>query len=298
MYQKFKNCLLFPRQIAQYIDDKFSKNLIYFLILLLIYCIPSVVKICCMTTIDSSYGADLVEEFTSLDYKINYKLENNELVSTTTTPTTQVLKTSVTINRYDIPVYVTFTDNELDYNALDIKNDNVVLIKFYKSELQISLYTVVDGSNSIISGGSNSNETRLFKKSYEQLSISDVDFSKPFSVNFKNQILSTVNTVFTSVKRTYLALFIFIDLIAISLSLLVTLLLMSLLVKIFVNPFGIKFGKVFTMFMLCTTPSVITEILYQMTGISIIYYLGDLLIFIYVFRTFISYLNMTNKIDR
>ena len=40
MYTKFKECLLKPSKIGKYVDDKMSKTILYFILLLLIYILP------------------------------------------------------------------------------------------------------------------------------------------------------------------------------------------------------------------------------------------------------------------
>ena len=44
MYTKFKECLLKPSKIGKYVDDKMSKTILYFILLLLIYILPSFVS--------------------------------------------------------------------------------------------------------------------------------------------------------------------------------------------------------------------------------------------------------------
>lgn len=295
MYKKLKNCLLFPRQIAQYIDDKFSKNLIYFLILMFLYCIPSVAKLCCLNTINSSYGESIVEEFTSLDYKIGYKIENNNLVATTTTPEFQFFDTAIYYGNFEIPIYVTYSLDSINYEELNIHNATVFLVKFGSNNVEVSMYTSSNSSSGMFSVNGSTNETRLFNKTYEELNFSDVDFSMPNSIYFKNQILSTVNTIFNGIMKKYLVLFIIADFIITSFSLVLSLFIMTLLIYLFISGLGIKFKKIFTIFMLCATPSVITEILYQLTGNILFYLLGNILIFFYVIRAFVGYLNLTNK---
>ena len=45
MYNKFKDCLIKPSKIYKYVDQKFGKKLLYFLLLVLIYVLPNIMTL-------------------------------------------------------------------------------------------------------------------------------------------------------------------------------------------------------------------------------------------------------------
>ena len=55
MYTKFKECLLKPSKIGKYVDDKMSKTILYFILLLLIYIIPTFVSLISVKKIPTYY---------------------------------------------------------------------------------------------------------------------------------------------------------------------------------------------------------------------------------------------------
>ena len=75
MYKKFKDCLLKPSRISNYLDDSKGKTLLFFILLLFIYILPSLVSIISVNKMPSTYSNYITESFKNSE-KINYELEN------------------------------------------------------------------------------------------------------------------------------------------------------------------------------------------------------------------------------
>ena len=83
MYQKFKNCILKPRNIADYIKEPKKQTVSYMIVLLVIYIIPfvliSLLSNSNVTTISSSVSEDFISadeiNYVIKDYKLNCYLD-------------------------------------------------------------------------------------------------------------------------------------------------------------------------------------------------------------------------------
>ena len=62
MYNKFKDCLIKPSKIYKYVDQKFGKKLLYFLLLVLIYVLPNIMTL----TTFNGLNQNLEEFFSTL----------------------------------------------------------------------------------------------------------------------------------------------------------------------------------------------------------------------------------------
>ena len=80
MYQRFKNCLLKPRNIADYIKEPKKKTVIYTTILLVVYVIPFILIALLSNSVSTTLSTNVSNEFINAD-KINYNIENGKLVS-------------------------------------------------------------------------------------------------------------------------------------------------------------------------------------------------------------------------
>ena len=74
MYTKFKDCLLKPSKIPNYLDDSKGKTILFFILLLFIYILPSLVSVISVNKMPSAYSNYITESFRNSE-KINYELE-------------------------------------------------------------------------------------------------------------------------------------------------------------------------------------------------------------------------------
>ena len=292
MYTKFKECLLKPSKIGKYVDDKMSKTILYFILLLLIYILPSFVSLISVKQMPTDYSNVIVESFAKSS-SINYKLENvnGKLNLNKTIDDAQPQYVEIgTIVGIDMNILVLFNTNEsIDLNSYDFSSDlmnkNVILFTFAKEGLYISMGTLKlsNGSTDRTQELANTSNKQLYY-SYEKLGLSEIDFSVASSnkTTFRNYLDNSYISMYQ--KNLALILLIGIPYILISgiLSLLVEVLVLALLIKILYGRFNVHFGAICKIVILAYTPRVIFNLLSIFWSSIIMYFIGQFLTIIYV----------------
>lgn len=292
MYTKFKECLLKPSKIGKYVDDKMSKTILYFILLLLIYILPSFVSLISVKQMPTDYSNVIVESFAKSS-SINYKLENvnGKLNLNKTIDDAQPQYVEIgTIVGIDMNILVLFNTNEsIDLNSYDFSSDlmnkNVILFTFVKEGMYISMGTLKlsNGSTDKTQELANTSNKQLYY-SYEKLGLSEIDFSVASSnkTTFRNYLDNSYISMYQ--KNLALILLIGIPYILISgiLSLLVEVLVLALLIKILYGRFNVHFGAICKIVILAYTPRVIFNLLSIFWSSIIMYFIGQFLTIIYV----------------
>lgn len=292
MYTKFKECLLKPSKIGKYVDDKMSKTILYFILLLLIYILPSFVSLISVKQMPTDYSNVIVESFAKSS-SINYKLENvnGKLNLNKTIDDAQPQYVEIgTIVGIDMNILVLFNTNEsIDLNSYDFSSDlmnkNVILFTFAKEGMYISMGTLKlsNGSADKTQELANTSNKQLYY-SYEKLGLSEIDFSVASSnkTTFRNYLDNSYISMYQ--KNLALILLIGIPYILISgiLSLLVEVLVLALLIKILYGRFNVHFGAICKIVILAYTPRVIFNLLSIFWSSIIMYFIGQFLTIIYV----------------
>lgn len=292
MYAKFKECLLKPSKIGKYVDDKMSKTILYFILLLLIYILPSFVSLISVKQMPTDYSNVIVESFAKSS-SINYKLENvnGKLNLNKTIDDAQPQYVEIgTIVGIDMNILVLFNTNEsIDLNSYDFSSDlmnkNVILFTFAKEGMYISMGTLKlsNGSTDKTQELANTSNKQLYY-SYEKLGLSEIDFSVASSnkTTFRNYLDNSYISMYQ--KNLALILLIGIPYILISgiLSLLVEVLVLALLIKILYGRFNVHFGAICKIVILAYTPRVIFNLLSIFWSSIIMYFIGQFLTIIYV----------------
>lgn len=292
MYTKFKECLLKPSKTGKYVDDKMSKTILYFILLLLIYILPSFVSLISVKQMPTDYSNVIVESFAKSS-SINYKLENvnGKLNLNKTIDDAQPQYVEIgTIVGIDMNILVLFNTNEsIDLNSYDFSSDlmnkNVILFTFAKEGMYISMGTLKlsNGSTDKTQELANTSNKQLYY-SYEKLGLSEIDFSVASSnkTTFRNYLDNSYISMYQ--KNLALILLIGIPYILISgiLSLLVEVLVLALLIKILYGRFNVHFGAICKIVILAYTPRVIFNLLSIFWSSIIMYFIGQFLTIIYV----------------
>lgn len=292
MYTKFKECLLKPSKIGKYVDDKMSKTILYFILLLLIYILPSFVSLISVKQMPTDYSNVIIESFAKSS-SINYKLENvnGKLNLNKTIDDAQPQYVEIgTIVGIDMNILVLFNTNEsIDLNSYDFSSDlmnkNVILFTFAKEGMYISMGTLKlsNGSTDKTQELANTSNKQLYY-SYEKLGLSEIDFSVASSnkTTFRNYLDNSYISMYQ--KNLALILLIGIPYILISgiLSLLVEVLVLALLIKILYGRFNVHFGAICKIVILAYTPRVIFNLLSIFWSSIIMYFIGQFLTIIYV----------------
>ena len=269
-----------------------SKTILYFILLLLIYILPSFVSLISVKQMPTDYSNLIVESFAKSS-SINYKLENvnGKLNLNKTIDDAQPQYVEIgTIVGIDMNILVLFNTNEsIDLNSYDFSSDlmnkNVILFTFAKEGMYISMGTLKlsNGSTDKTQELANTSNKQLYY-SYEKLGLSEIDFSVASSnkTTFRNSLDNSYISMYQ--KNLALILLIGIPYILISgiLSLLVEVLVLALLIKILYGRFNVHFGAICKIVILAYTPRVIFNLLSIFWSSIIMYFIGQFLTIIYV----------------
>lgn len=302
MYRKFKDCLLKPSRIGQYVDDKTSKTILYFLLILLIYILPQLVNLINLKTMPSSLSDPIITSF-SENEQINYKLEknfetdSNELVSTNDNnkPQYVVVGTLTNVN-LDLIILFNEEENPTDLTSYDfdrsLNNHNVLMITFAKKGLYLELGVLQVENNSNNNSNNDiqqqlanqeNNASRRFY-AYDDLKISEIDFANAH----KNKTIFAreLNNFYLSIYKKFLPIIIAVGIpmviISGAISLLIEVLFLALIIKFLYGRFGIKYKTLCKICILAYTPRVVFNLLSIIWSSIIMYLLGQLLTIIYI----------------
>ncbi len=156
MYTKFKECLLNPTKIGKYVDEKLSKTILYFLLLLLIYVLPSIVSLVRVSEMPTNISSVITERFASTQV-INYEITDVDgqkmLVSTSDDPRAQYVYLGNFLDfnlvGLDINILALFNTSEEDFNLSsysfspnivdELKDKPVLLVLFPRKILLLRL---------------------------------------------------------------------------------------------------------------------------------------------------------------
>lgn len=303
MYQRFKDCLLKPRNIADYIKEPKKKTIIYTIVLLTLYIIPliliSLLSNSTVTALSSSVADDLIEV-----EQINYEIKESKLVSTKDVADVQIFPTEVIISQiYKINgLYVFDVTGEEYLNNLELEKGAYLVMLFTESEFRMLTIEVTDDADSETNNTGIAVNKELTKKidsskgaikfNYADFDIVNVNFSgnkDNNSINFKNEIATFVTAIYKNVEIKLLPLIIlFVILIGVG-SYFSSVLLIALLFKLLYRYLQVDFGIVFKTIILCSTPYVITCLLASLTNFALLEIIGQVFMIGYATKALTTY---------
>lgn len=293
MYQKFKDCLLKPSKIGKYVDEKISRTIIYFLLLLIIYTLPSFVSLISVDEMPNDYANMIVASFSNSN-TINYRLENENnkmiLKKTDSNATNQYVNIEYFAGM-NINLLILFTEDEeasLDSYQFtdDLIGKNVVLITLAKEGFYLNFGTLKINSNHESNNVQElvTTSTSQFYRSYEDLGITSIDFS--IATTNKTIFKKDLNDAYVAIYKKSLPIILAVGvpyiLINGIISLLLEVLFLALLMKILYMKFNVKYGAICRIVILSYTPRVIFNLLSIFWSSLIMYFIGQILTIIYV----------------
>ena len=303
MYQKFKNCILKPRNIADYIKEPKKQSVSYMIVLLVIYIIPfvliSLLSNSNVTTISSSVS----EDFISAD-EINYVIEDGKLKATTDNAVPQYIKTDLIIETYKFnALYVFDLTGDSFESVLDVENGLYILFLLTENEFKICSVEITKNNNQENNNGSgvivsfmtsenNSNITKYISLSYEELEITNINFAgnkDANTINFRNDIATVVSAIYNNIKIKLLPIIIIVIIILAVGSYFFSVLFITLLTKILYRYLQVDFGIVFKTVILSSTPYVICSLLGLLIGISLLEIVGQFIMIAYTTKALMTY---------
>ena len=284
LFQLFKDCLVHPKRIANYVDNSNKKFIGFFIILLLINIFPTMLIVATQNTFSSELVEDISAEFEFGD-QLHYELKDGKLISSENAGT-EYLSTQVYISNQIVDfAYVFDITGETYHIENNLKSSAYVLIVFTEDNVQLYGGTKALGSNP-------EDKMKLFEKSYVDLGITDIAFNNckgQNHINFYFQFSAFLNSLFKSVKNKYLPLIIIGIILSMSISYLVLILMISLLELLFYHMLGVKFGKIFKIVAYATTPYLVLNFISTFTGLTFLNFIGELILVIYAMKAISTY---------
>lgn len=297
MYNKFKNCLIKPSKIYQYVDEKFGKALIYFLLLTLIYVLPNIVSITSFKKLDNTMLTTITNSFEKSE-TINYQIQKIEdemvLVSTMNNPTPQSVRLENFMNGYDLVLLFSLEKEELTRYNIDnsLVGKSAFYLLFQQDGVEL-FFAQYYGNPPLGNGGIQklssaqsytSPQKSLVKKSYEKLGVTEMNFaiSRQNSIVFSREINHFIMSIYQHHKVAILFVAIPSIYIVGAIQFLLDALILTLLVKLLYSQYGLKFGKIFKIIVLTYTPRVIFNILSIFWSNMFMYIFGEIISVVYL----------------
>ncbi|MCM1260172.1 MAG: DUF1189 domain-containing protein [Prevotella sp.] len=298
MYKKFKNCLLHPKLIYQYVDERFSKILLYFLLLAVIYAIPQLVS-----TIHFHHFPDETLQQVARDFeksgKIEYQFEKIDgqvqLVSTQDVVRPQYVRLNSYIFSF-YPVILLFHEEStaLENYQLptDLEGKDCCYVEFTKDKVSLSIQTYNSNQEDVQKSKRQLfNQTglnwHLFEMTYEKLGVGTLDLRLAYEN--KTLFAEACNTFLMGIYHQYKALFLTTGVIRVLIvSILATLfeiLILAIIVQFLYRKMNISFANSYKIMILCYTPRVILNTFSILWSSIWLYLLGEIISVIYLLIT-------------
>lgn len=292
MYKKFKDCLLKPSRISNYLDDSKGKTLLFFILLLFIYILPSLVSIISVNKMPSTYSNYITESFKNSE-KINYELENFNgktiLTKTDINAKPQYVDLGYVLNA-NIKTFLLFNTEEnfniKDYNfPNELANQTVILLILDTEGVAVTIGLIDETSvnNEVDKLASNLNAYGLFIK-YDNLGLEKLDFSLATTnvTSFRNELNEAYIDIYNSNK---ILIYIFLIPIVIAtgiVSLILQILFVSLIFKIMYRRYELGYKTLCKIVLLSYTPCVVFNLLSIFYSSLLMYFVGEILTVAYI----------------
>lgn len=300
MYRKFKDCLFKPSRIGLYATEKFSQTLLYFLLLLLIFSLPSLTTLLSIREMPEEYSDIIVEGFYNSE-SINYEIKDYKLVSTTEEVKKQYADLGYFIS-LDSNILVFFNlDEKLDINKYSFDDNligkQILGVVLESDKMYLISGQIIDSNNEEALLADTENDYAL-EISYEKLGIKNLDFSSARynKTTFKQELDNAYCDIINIRKGTVISVGIIGTLILNSLAILFEMVFLAALVKLLYSRYKIKFGHLCKLVLFAYTPQVVFNLLSIFWSSPILYIIGQFLAVIYLTTSIKFYsLNMVVK---
>lgn len=307
MYNKFKNCLLKPSQIYEYVDETFWKTLIYFLILTLIYVLPNIASITSFRKVGNNTLTQIVNGFEKSE-DIHYQLINVEgdikLIPKKIDYKPQVVYLEKFIENYDVVLLFHLRATNIENYQLpnELVGKTALYFAFYEDSVEVyfaqyqGIFVNGDGG---IQQMSNTLSKNLYKTSYEKLGVSEIDFTitRENTTIFSRKINDLIMSVYNHHKVAILFSIVPMIYVMGIIQFLIDALILALLVKLLYSQYGLKFGKIFKLVILTYTPRVIFNILSIFWSNMFMFILGEIISVVYLLIA-MRYYAMSQMIEK
>lgn len=304
MYQRFKDCLLKPRNIADYIKEPKKTTILYTIIVLIIYIIPFILITLLSKSTVTTLSSSVAEDFINAE-QINYVIEDSKLKSLNGNNKPQIIKTELVLEEaYKLNALYVFdvTGNSFE-ELLDVDTGSYIIFLFTEDAFKISIVevskTVSDDSGnkpgmtvSLETSNNNDSKLSLINLEYSKLGLTNVNLAlnkDNNTINFKNEIATLVDAIYGKIKMRLLPFIIIIVLLMSTGYYFFTVLFIALLFKLLYRYLQVDFGIVFKASILCSTPYVICSLLALLTNITFLEVIGQFIMIVYVTKALTTY---------
>lgn len=304
MYQRFKDCLLKPRNIADYIKEPKKTTILYTIIVLIIYIIPFILITLLSKSTVTTLSSSVAEDFINAE-QINYVIEDSKLKSLNGDNKPQIIKTELVLEEaYKLNALYVFdvTGNSFE-ELLDVDTGSYIIFLFTEDAFKISIVevskTVSDDSGnkpgmtvSLETSNNNDSKLSLISLEYSKLGLTNVNLAlnkDNNTINFKNEIATLVDAIYGKIKMRLLPFIIIIVLLMSTGYYFFTVLFIALLFKLLYRYLQVDFGIVFKASILCSTPYVICSLLALLTNITFLEVIGQFIMIVYVTKALTTY---------
>lgn len=294
MYNKFKNCLLKPSLISQYVDEKIGKVVLYFLFLALIYTLPNIVSITSFHKIERNTLNQIVDGFKQsedIDYQLIKVDEKIKLIPKKVDTKGQYVVIDNFASSYPLVLLFCYTKDNLVNLELPSKlvGKPAIYMSFYEEglEIQIAKYQGIESKIPVDVQQLTNNEIldrSIIKTTYDKLGVSEFDFTitRGNTNLFGNKVNDFLMTIYNKHKVAILATLIPSTYIRGIIQFLFDALILSILIKILYSQYNIRFGKIYQLVILTYTPRVIFNILSIFWNNIFMFILGEIISVIYL----------------
>ena len=302
MYQRFKDCLFRPRNIADYINEPKKKTIIYTSILLVVYVIPFILLALLSNTIVTNLSSSASDDFINAP-QINYTISGGKLVNINDDNKPQYIETKIILDQsYQLnALYVFDLTGDAYKEILEVEPSEYIVMLFTENEFKISKIQVTKKENNNNNPGitvglfdsvNKKDERNIISYTYEELGIENINLAgnKDFnSINFKNDIAKFVTALYQKTKNRFLVLIIIIVLLIAVSSYFLSVLFISGLFKLLYRYLQVDFNRIFKATILCSTPYVICSILAIFTNIMFLEVVGQFIMIAYLTKVLTTY---------
>lgn len=292
MYKKFKDCLLKPSRISNYLDDSKGKTLLFFILLLFIYILPSLTSIISVNKMPSQYSNQIVESFRNSE-KINYELQQINGKTILNKTDMNALPQYVDLGYImdsSIKTLVLFNTEESfdikDYQfPSSLANQTAILFIFDTEGIAMTIGLIDETSvnDEVNNLASNTNTYGLFI-TYDKLGIKKLDFSLATTNTtlFKSELNDSYVDMYNSNKILIYLFLIPVVIAAGIVSLILQILFISLIFKIMYKRYELGYKTLCKIVLLSYTPCVVFNLLSIFYSSLLMYFVGEILTVVYI----------------
>lgn len=304
MFKIFYDSLFRPKNIVNHVDEKSNSKFIGFLILTVILLILPTFLINIFSSRLSIGENKAIVDGIKMVEPIQYKIENNKLVYTGSdlTPKTQQFKinsksislTAITTDTKVLNtnyIYFTFsTNNDQGLSSIletcyvvALKEDGVDIIFHYGTKN-------ISGAENLAIWGNNSSGDKVVKTlPYE---CKDVNFNYTELTDkylFSSNIYDFFSTIYDRLDTAYIFTASFIMIANNVGSVILNMVILVILLYAVFRIMRVSFGKIIKIAFLCYTPYILGIVLSMCFGGNLIMIIGEIVTFIYIYRTLRNY---------